>query len=927
MDNGQMRWLVLPDGRSQRAADFDSVPHQRVQYFEETGLITLDVDGHLRAARNPLEALTDQGSLPPGASPDSVGFASGGVTALGLEGAWVRDGSLRWHGVRWFEDRAITKILVAGDGMGLGLFVPGVVGWTNDYGKTWHRVDDQGITALGLAADRQGRFLVLPGDERAGFGAAWVRGTSELRRCSFDDPACECFLKDADCNEPAHNPRQSAPPTDKARRPQIKDVSSVAVDGDSVIWVSDQKQRRSIWSARLGDAVLPSAEIASLPSSRNAPVMDACQGAVAVSDAHTLYLHRPGRALERLEIGELILKVGFAGPERLVVITVDSGRLVELPSAGVPRVRNLAADRQLWFSTRALVAGCRQYPDSAYLLIRNLSGSYAVANVDLMHLRVEEGESFESDFDPDFAPTLDPEGRLVLLRRGNPPELLHVSRGGDKFWHRLGFGIRGRTVLASLPTGHGLVVDTRNNLWETADGGTSWFLASGPPSIQALHDFRSPFLPRSPAAMLCGQERCELEDHAVRIGWGRPGQTGAGSARSGFSEPPSPKPAPFPLRCTEEHASWAEGQPGQSRNLELWPGVGRAVWSLVEQTQEGDHASTLKVYQGLEDGRIRERRAEQLVPTRARLPDDGEVFEAGWSVHAAGGSALYLSISSDITPANAGATPPSRCLVDLGLDDTPRARLQSFPGTCPVGLRVTEGGAWIGELGNRHRIFWLVPKQPLESRPWPEFLFASRPASSDDSLLWPALARDKSGRWLMASYLGTPDRLRLISIQSDGAWRVRTMAGDTGRAREVGFGLLGDPAGVDLILVEESPDSGHEIRLRRIDENLGLGPARRVVALGEVSGKRLPLPACTREAFRGSAVIADRDPQVIDVGGSKEEGRVARELAVDTGGACVRRTMLLGKEDGRATVVVDGDGNGPGNDGRRLLRCTVRREP
>jgi len=939
-DPAGTRWIVGRERRAQRARRLDPSPHTSLKWEARQGLVSVGHDRRIRHAKEPLSALIEVGTVPQPIELTTVLRYRGGYSGFGVGGAQISSNGRDWRLPPSFAGRTALQVLIGADGTGIGLFLPQLVATTSDGGASWQRLETG--AALVTQLDIRGDVALLPGRLiNHARGHSWT-----AERYSPESGLGSATVSEHAAGLPQSFPIWAKKPSKQVRRGESAEPQrlvkcryyggcrSVTIDGDTVV-VNVREDRkvepaaRAYKSLRIGQGSIGGAlawRTLGEPGACAAGTLRAiaaCDGRV-VGSCGSLITLETGQEQISTRAPFAVAALAFASPDRIIAVGEEYGQLAAIEATDdLDDIEPLAIDpvelppyehEQLSF-----VGGCASEsdPDSASRRLW-LTRLDLVLSLDEQRLSLRAKGKDTAGRAPLGVDRL---GRLLL----STPTSCSYSGGSDPVCRQLGrvtpsgfdgvlklpFVPGARAYLPSLAQGRGLLPDVAGNLWQTTDDGESWAVVQGPVGLT------------SPRLVLCGANRCEVDDWAVRVGW--PSAGPKTPPRTSQWRPRRAKgvaPTDMVLSCHQEPSLSPKLPPG-TRLRTIRSGLGEVLWTAAgEQKREGSEprAEGTVVVVGHLDGTTKQvmscgRRCLTFVgPVLGQLDADRQLFWVGHDGQSHKGPIPNSSILYEVHSTQ-------------GLSFTPNVK-------APL-ITFARDGA-------------------VESRAWP--------AANDLYNVDHSIVEAADGNWIV---LGQPGRVSHFDERMDGGERLpqfparaislfRLSARDTAppltslRALttnlqiEHGAELIREGSQTYLAIVESLADGGTELRLRTIAADLTIGGAIAVANTRAPAGQLTPLSNCARGA--PGALVSLRAPELGPnetlLDGKRLRGGQLRWVRVHSSGACVERTLLgFGiasdpHEDGYRShkdewLILPGDGEGRGVlvEEMKLIGVRCKREP
>jgi hypothetical protein len=906
-DPGGMRWLTPPNRKPEHAAAFDDGDPRLITWMEGLGLVAIDQEHHVRVAPRALDALESVGKTPTGTG-FTVHVHRGALTAEGDGVYFTRDGK-SWQKLADLGDRRLESAVMGADGKGLGLFVPQMLARTEDGGQTWQPVNDGGALVTSLRAARD-RVAVEPAPSAA-YAQAWSPGKSALDR--WDGGSDEedksvvrpSFFGSSGSKEPTAKKGAPGEAHRYGRLAERLHEGDGALDGDRFVVVDwAAKGETHIVSGKLGAGatwqLLPEAATPCAKNSSNRRVALcgsrmalACEDNVLVGDVPRGDKSGPitnVRVLARF--GSSPRSLAFAGSDRLFVATRDGAKEITVSDKGLEaKAIDVESDKgKVSFSYPQVIASCTP-----------LAGAPAAWIVDASNraLYRHDGARFAK-----WTGTIDPKTRIEGVRGLDPSGnlLLAIAKGGLAIATAEGaldeiaitWKPTGQAWLGSLTSGRGVLLDERGQARQTEDGGRTWSLVVDPPRLAS----------KGKPGIVCGGDRCEIDDRAVRVGWSREG------APAEKEDPPAkPKPGPpLPsIYCSKLGGRDVQLDPKRGNGILLlpaWSGGGvTAITSLESEKVVKLGAASIDA-----SGKLTARALADM-PGEYGIPGEMRGFRALLAPIAGVAAITGKGDFKSGMPASLVWDPgPGKRLVTVKTHAASMGWHQSFVEQVHSMLLGDDGFAMVES--SPAQIRFLHESGKVETRDWPNAVFGRLAGHFRGGI-----ARAKDGTWMIAMSAaepasegdGDPRVLHLVAIAPDGTRRTRSLFGaPMGTVAIAGVGLVQEGDRFFAVLVEQIGGEEAELRLREIDGDLRLGSAR------PIPGTRMRLDVIGRLPACGASPTGARM--------TLREGTYTRLVRVTPQRACAERTFS-------DEQVIEGAGAGKGwsldRDAIRSVECSL----
>ncbi len=941
LDAGYMRWLYDGKKAPQFARELPQDELMELAWLND-GLVATTKNGKLVVADEPLGAwrtLLNDVNAPPhllGTYQEALILAHAGQVGVVIR--LPKAGTpLDIHWLPEFEGRPIMDAKVDTTGKGLVLFSPQRLAQTSDFGRTYHELDDRGVVASKLRVDGQ-RVVIEPGGDHDVFARAFLPGAVKIERSQSTEKGFSPFavVKDTSPLPPALRFSGDYRQHRVSVAAELGNGTQLAVDGDIVTFFNAPHINEATLGLPLGVALAQGAEgwgfdqppvaprtelgldldgalahdswdfsyslaaceatvvvksegkdniyvrrgkqpvlqiALKIPEAAKNPDSEFKEGAVLALVSSKDLLYRINETLfyvdlEHPEAPPQVVAVGLTRGEALITACGKGfpaivhltewgqvvGSVVVDPHAKLPSTMTLRSQDQLFGSLPLLAT----LEDGSYL-------SWSAGNRRLIRTHSDGTET------------------LVTLP-GPAPESVQLAPGATVFKYETTRSYPYRPLPAGLgfnQQGKGLYLEPETGrVWQTLDAGKSWTRSNG---LGRTLDHKRVF---------CTENRCEVENELVRVGWDEPSIQGRLPSPAAVSLLPKLR-----IRCATVKSVTLPA--GLSENSVMPPSarLESSDWiaGVMESKQRpgsNEYPSPLDYITDNRTGFVVERQHKiQYYPIHSW---QGPEQVSGVMVFANQHLGGILSYAQHTTPhfMQGSKLPTETWIFPDAPDQAPEA-LEITAGEFDyptAGFSIARQNILARDadtLVDMHdrRLFWLDRHSKVETRSWAGGDIngsSTRPVAerTNDGIIW--VARQE------------PGKLELLAIDPDGYTRDAHLA--IAKCREVGAGLMREKDRMFVILPVER-GANRQLWRFPIDVNLRVGPGEPLGQSVRDNHGLLAFPRCGNSDGE-AAYLELAIPNVpVELGGESNRGLLRRLLRIEHNRACQLASEFIVESD------------------------------
>lgn len=904
IDRGGVRWLAGDNGTTAHAKTPLDEPMVDIGWREGAGLIMVSQSGNIWLSAEPLGEAKKIGTLPSGVSAESVTVYQGVLNAEGASGPVFSTDLKTWGAPGFFADRAPIRVVVGEKGEGLGLFAPQAVARTQDGGKTWSALSDDGapVQWIEKRVDIKESLALVPENPRDHFSRVWSPGKTTFDLRGEEETEEGAFLRSrytrrrSSVNRPdaAGSWRQ---PRTRAEKHSALYTEQAAIDGDKIYYEpilteSNGKGAVVMDAGVLGEAMAPYTFALSRPLGTGSAIIKACGGAIALRTENMIIVKKKDGTVLEVEAPTKYPQIAFNGPDKLVIVGEKQ-----------PAEKNMG----LWSLSLAdgavsKVDGAVDSSESVVLTERcQEAGAWMRVQNKRIYVYKENKWSFVRDLNSNEganqAVGVDAQGSLIM-RATDGQQWIKTTPEGVVTESKSPGDVRVDSFAGAIASGHHLIWG-EDGLFQTDDSGQTWKAIASPPYV----------IKGQKPTVICGTTRCELDDTLVRFGWEPDSVSGVKTEEPKVVEEPDTRP--FRIDCKKSTpAGWKA--PAVDDVTEVVTGSGQALWSGIGVNETKAGGKEYYALYGQTDGSVSTEKLGVAAPSRDSFSFSrlalGAVFAEGDSNQAerTGLSFRLVWSAGPKTPIRTGRITTRLSGPDL---------MSGFPSS--------DGFAIINRATSE--IVWFRGDGKTQQRPWPGVL-GGRWTELNGAMV----AEDGAGNWYALAPSLEPIvgqggfSATLVMIDKDGNRKVRSFLWAGAVTEERGIGLVKQGANIGLALVELVPDGSVELRVRPIESDLRLGAAKSVPGTKGQKGGVLSLKPCKNNQTGDLLWTLINDTLAVVVDGEEHSGAVLRKVRYSQDSACVERTVVSAATgetlsvkgalpwEREAELVIDGDGGGAG---------------
>jgi hypothetical protein len=476
---------------------------------------------------------------------------------------------------------------------------------------------------------------------------------------------------------------------------------------------------------------------------------------------------------------------------------------------------------------------------------------------------------------------------MFITLPGPAPESVQLAPGSTVFKYETTRSYPYRPLPAGLgfnQQGKGLYLEPKTGrVWQTLDAGKSWTRSHG---VGRALDHKRVF---------CTENRCEVENELVRVGWDESSIQGRLPSLAAVSSVPALR-----IRC--ETIKSVTLPAGLSENSVMPPSarLESSDWiaGVMESKQRpgsNEYPSPLDYITDNRTGFVVERQHQiQYYPLHSwRGPEQLSGVMVFANQHFYG----ILSYARDSTPRfMKGGKLPAETWIFLDAPGQAPAALEIAAGEFDypnVGFSIArqnilarDADVWV-EMHDR-RLFWLDRHGKVEARSF---------ASGDINGSFTRAVAERTNDGIIWVARQDPRQLELLAIDADGYTRDAHLA--IAKSREVGAGLVRDKDRVFVILPVER-GTNRQLWRFPIDRNLRLGPGEPLGDSVRDEHGLLAFPRCGKSVGEAAYMELAIPDVPVQLGGESNRGLLRRLLRVEHNRACQLASEFIVESDSDA---------------------------